>query len=47
MSSNDRELKWSYIKNNVKLYNCAFNPETIALKDSPGVYYMETDAIEI
>jgi hypothetical protein len=33
-------------KKQVKLYNCAFNPDTIALKDSPGVYYIETDAIE-
>lgn len=32
-------------KKNVKLYNCAFNPETIAIKDSPGVYYIETDGI--
>lgn len=33
-------------KKEVKLYNCAFNPEAIAIKDSPGVYYIETDGIE-
>jgi hypothetical protein len=33
-------------KKNVKLRNCEFNPNTVAIKDSPGVYYIETDGIE-